>query len=184
MRRPSIRFIGVKGGLNLSTQDTPERVVRSLGKTATVQSFRMTEYNKYGSLSVKLKVDKYTVWIEYMNFRSLFEYELKKSGSIELSIHKCMKILKASATIRTGCTCPDFNYRFKYLASIKKYLAHALGSYEKRPSKITNPNLIGFTCKHNIAALKSSRSVLNVIEKYLINKFRIIYVLDEGDDDE
>ena len=58
--------------------------------------------------------------------------------------------LAMSGDIELHCTCPDFKYRFSYLAFNNKY-----GFFkETRFPKKRNPELKGCACKHCYSALK------------------------------
>lgn len=58
--------------------------------------------------------------------------------------------LAMSGDIEIHCTCPDFKYRFSYLAFNNKY-----GFFkETRFPKKRNPELKGCACKHCYSALK------------------------------
>lgn len=72
--------------------------------------------------------------------------------------------------IRVSCSCPDFKYRFAYVASINDY---NFEEPELIPAKIRNPNNNGSTCKHIVKVLsrpslwkaKVVTGVMNVIRK-------------------
>lgn len=58
--------------------------------------------------------------------------------------------LALSGDIEVYCTCPDFKYRFAYIAFNNKY-----GFFkETRFPKIRNPQMQGCACKHTYSALK------------------------------
>lgn len=50
-----------------------------------------------------------------------------------------------SSDVRVDCTCPDFTYRFSYVASIGQY---KFGDQQGIPAKIRNPQNNGSVCKH------------------------------------
>ena len=178
--RVSIRYIRSKGGLSLANSDTPERVDRSRGYKAIVRGFRMTEYNKYGSLNISMKVGDYSVYLEYEGFKSMIEHGLNEntnSDSLHKLLSKIIYDIHRKGTVRVGCSCPDFIYRYKYLASKKNYLNHAY-TKEQRYPRITNPNLKGFACKHVIASITNTYKILKVCQPYIEDKLVSYYGID------
>ena len=168
-----IKYIGAKGALSTAGTDTPARIVRSNNYSATIKSIRMTEFNKYGSLCISLYVGDYMVYLEYDNFKYLLERILRRKD-LETSVITVIHQVSSRGSIRIGCTCPDFVYRFKYLASKKKYLTHAM-KLEGRPAKITNPDNKGVACKHALIVVKNSTTILSEIIPYLVSRLSGIY---------
>lgn len=184
LSRP-VRYIGVKGGLRLIDHDHPERARRARYYNATILSWRRTEFNKYGSLNLKIRVGTHIVYIEYLNFKPQLDYAFKRfKKDLYKAVDYVINWMMKKGSIRFGCTCPDFTYRFKYLVTKRGLLAHNLKP-ERRPSRITNPNEEGLACKHVYACWKNSRMILEqaidvIMDKYLIDKY---YPDEEGFDD-
>lgn len=185
MDRKYIRYIGSKGGLNLAKLETPDRYDRSSGYKAKIRGVRITEFKKYGSLNVSLIVGNYNVYVEYENFKYLLESKLRKGIDLKLAVSQVVNYLSTKSTVRVFCSCADFTYRYKYLATKRGYLNHATNQ-EKRYPEVRNPNLKGFACKHVIAALNNSKKILSIISPYIIAKLIDYYGYEEvtGDMDE
>lgn len=128
--------------------------------------------------------DNYRVSIRFMNFmdgvRSLFQQfsdRVTKEGGINVS--KTMReIIEVSLDnaltyddIRVDCSCPDFKYRFAYVAYINDYNFSV--PPQTIPALIRNPNNNGSACKHVIKVLsrpslwkaKVVTGVMNVIRR-------------------
>lgn len=128
--------------------------------------------------------DNYRVSIRFMNFmdgvRSLysqFSDRVTKEGGIFVS--KTMReIVSVSIDnaltyddIRVDCSCPDFKYRFAYVAYINDY--NFSTPPQTIPALVRNPNNNGSACKHVIKVLsrpslwkqKVVTGVMNVIKK-------------------
>lgn len=74
--------------------------------------------------------------------------------------------LAMSGDIELHCTCPDFKYRFAYLAFNNKY-----GSFkETRFPKMRNPELKGCACKHCYSALKALPMYFKSIQSDLMKR--------------
>lgn len=127
--------------------------------------------------------DNYRVSIRFMNFmdevRSLynqFSQRVTKEGGIYVS--KTMREIVAVSLdnaltyndIRVDCSCPDFKYRFAYVAYINDY---NFSTPQTIPALIRNPENNGSACKHVIKVLsrptlwkqKVVTAVMNVIKR-------------------
>lgn len=79
---------------------------------------------------------KYTQYIELKEASDMKYFkEFKKRDIIRLFM---------GGDIKVWCSCPDFKYRYKYMAMHKGYGIFG----ENRFPKIRNPNLSGAVCKH------------------------------------
>lgn len=104
---------------------------------------------------------KYIVIIRFEDFmyklRQYYSELLKKSKTSSLTktqqksvISKALVNSLDTSTIRIRCSCPDFRYRFAYVATKGDYI---LGDEETRPARITNPHNKGSMCKHLSAVI-------------------------------
>ena len=74
--------------------------------------------------------------------------------------------LALSGDVEIHCTCPDFKYRFAYIAFNNKY-----GFFkETRFPKKRNPEMKGCACKHTYSALKILPLFFKTIQSDMINK--------------
>ena len=100
--------------------------------------------NRYGWITFHTN-SQYTPGRKYIQYIKLKEakdmkyfHEFNKRDIIRLFM---------SGDLQVSCSCPDFRYRFKYMASQLGY-----GIYrETRFPSIRNPNLNGSVCKHLLA---------------------------------
>lgn len=74
------------------------------------------------------------------------------------------KLLSAfnRSDLKVDCTCPDFGYRFAYVATQKGFKS---GTPENRPAKKTNPSNIGAGCKHVIRLLSNGAWLVKAATK-------------------
>lgn len=127
--------------------------------------------------------DNYRVSIKFMNFmdgvRSLFHQfsdRIRKEGGVNVSktMREIVEVSLDNALtyddIRVDCTCPDFQYRFAYVAYINDY---NFSTPQTIPAEIRNPGNNGSACKHVIKVLsrpslwkaKVVTGVMNVIKR-------------------
>lgn len=111
---------------------------------------------KTDDLDIYFKVKEYTVVIRFVAFvpklRWFYSELLRKTNSDDLSKNQMKFIITKSLVnsldtcdVNIRCSCPDFQYRFAYVATVGKYI---LGDPETRPAVRTNPSNKGSMCKH------------------------------------
>ena len=88
----------------------------------------------------------YQVSIELKDFKEAKDLEINGKT---LSNKEILQ-LSLSGDLKVHCTCPDFKYRFSYLAWKKGYGIIR----EQRYPKVQNRNLQGTACKHTLAVLQ------------------------------
>lgn len=101
---------------------------------------------------------KYRVSVQLLKFmlilRSYYNAnieEINKNGGISKSkvLRKIVEIVLNksldSYDIKIDCTCPDFQYRFAYTATMNGY---KFGDPQNVPAIIRNPENLGGSCKH------------------------------------
>ena len=94
--------------------------------------------------------------------------KLNKGHNLYTAIDLVLNEIIKRGSVRYGCTCKDFIYRFQYIATKKDDLTHML-SPTLEPAKHTNPDNKGLLCKHLSYIFK------NVHKLILDNKDDIIY---------
>lgn len=120
---------------------------------------------------------KYEVSIQMQDFMKLLRmtyknnYErLKSQGGtksklmrklLDMVFNRCFM----DTDLMVNCTCPDFQYRYAYVATL---LGYKFGEPETRPASNRNPNNEGGVCKHVIAVLnRPSQWKQRVITEFL-----------------
>lgn len=101
---------------------------------------------------------KYRVSLQLLRFmeilRSYYRANLEKiqeDGGISNSktLRKVVEVVLNKALdsndVRIDCTCPDFQYRFAYTATLGGY---KFGDRQNTPAVVTNPSNSGSVCKH------------------------------------
>lgn len=131
-------------------------------------------------LRVTCKVGDYWDTVEMQNILYWIQAEAEKNKNYQINTKGVTAAIMNSIDgmdIKVDCTCPDFKYRFAYLAT---KLGYKYGKPENRPAKITNPNDYGAICKHLISMLGNKKwlqqvtgTLMDVIEKRIddVNKF-------------
>lgn len=125
------------------------------------------------SIDVRGETDNYIVKISYGGFLDALKDELKRNND-ELDLRVVIRALVIGFNkneVYLKCTCPDWQYRFHYWATIENYNN---GEPELRPADETNPdNELGAGCKHVLLVLgntswiiKASSVIMNYI-KYI-----------------
>jgi len=102
------------------------------------------------NIPVKGETNNYVVSVTFKGILDAILQEIK-SNKYKLE-YKCIyrAIINAinRQDIYINCTCPDFYYRFSYVATQGRYMA---GAAQGIPAKITNPdNALGAGCKHTL----------------------------------
>ena len=113
--------------------------------------------------------------------------------TLQMVIKALSRAYDSADDVRVNCTCPDYFYRYSYVASRGGY---KFGEPQNIPARITNPNNdIGATCKHLDLLLSNKRwltkaaSVINsFIKAYPAKASAYLYdtysAPDYEDDDE
>lgn len=105
------------------------------------------------------ETDNYTVKISYVGFLELVRKETERSGVCTLKeISRAAINAFNSNDIFIDCSCPDFQYRYRYWRTRQKQNS---AEPENRPSDITNPqDKLGSSCKHVLLVLSNNSWVL------------------------
>lgn len=132
-------------------------------------------------ISVRGETDNYSVRISFGGFLDILRNELKRKNDI-LDLQVIVRALKNGFDrddVYVGCNCPDFYYRFGYVATKNKY-----NSIEPQliPANIRNPHdTLGSACKHTLLVLSNNSwiikcaSVINNYINYMKNNYQKLY---------
>lgn len=162
-----------------SIRQSPERVARSQNYRITgkmqinVDGFLYTD-----RLTVEIPVrgtENYICTIEFNNVIETLARVVDKQhrGNVNFdSVEKALNIaLDEEKDVLVNCTCPDFYYRFSYVATRNGYKK---GKRQNIPAPIRNPHdNKGSFCKHLIMILKNKTWVrkLASVVNYLIKEY-------------
>ena len=141
--------------------------------TAAMNKIDMNKLFTEDILSVGIPVrgetDDYVVTISFVGFLELLQDEISKSDNLsfrEISRAAIKGFNKDDVYI--NCSCPDFAFRYAYVASKNNYNS---GARENRPANITNPNdSLGSGCKHTLLVLNNTSYMIRVaraIDNYI-----------------
>lgn len=101
-----------------------------------------------GSLDIYFNVRSYTDSIRILNFIKRVKWMYRQS-KYRNSFRKMIDIAITQALVRNdmqvNCTCPDFYYRFSYVATLKNF---GFNTNQTIPATIRNPRNRGSICKH------------------------------------
>lgn len=134
----------------------------------TVKEFNQIDMEslfRYSLLTVNVPVqgetDNYLVRIKFGGFLDELHKLVNQTGKFDLkSVTRALINCFDRDDVYIHCTCPDWQYRMSFWASMSKITS---GAPETRPSKITNPrNNLGPGCKHVMLVLSNNRWVLKV----------------------
>lgn len=130
-------------------RDTPERYKRRTdsGDDWKFEQIDLLELQSTGDLSLTFRVKTYRVQLKILKYSQTLDQYLtgKYSKDIRKAIRKSVEYAMKYNHIQVVCDCPDFKYRFAYMATQKGY---GLDTHEDRPANITNPRSKGGLCKH------------------------------------
>lgn len=124
-------------------------------------------YFKVHNYQVVLRIVDLKVVLDYVSDSSKYKNDIDKI--VKYTLDYCLK----HNDIEVTCDCPDFTYRFSYMASQKDY---KFGDKESRPSLTRNPkNKVGL-CKHIILILnapsKWTKRVSTVLRNYVKESYK------------
>ena len=158
---------------------------RFSSSTREFNQIDMNEFFKNNILTVGVPVtgetSNYIVTMSFGNILDIIQRQVERANGI-LDLRTIVRSLITafnSDNVYIRCTCPDWQYRMGYWASVNKII---VGSKENRPSKITNPgNKLGPGCKHVMLVLSNTgwlikvASVINNYIKYMERSQKRLY---------
>lgn len=159
--------------LDKSKKDTPEKFARRTeiqNSEWSLMRVGLLELLATEDLYIYFKVRDYRVDLRIIGFKPILNQYLtgKFSKDIDKAITRALNHCLRYNHIQLKCSCPDFRYRYAYMATIKGY---GFDVDENRPANITNPNNRGGICKHAAKILNSpslwSKRVVTVIKQYV-----------------
>lgn len=196
MRITSVLEYSSRELLDLSRHDTPERYKRRLeiGPTKVIDS--SIDYDT-GNAIIRLITHDHEQELQVQDFVGLVAEEILtkyKDGiprtQLVRVVKVAMRLLLEHGDILVDCACPDYKYRFNWLA--KNYgfaLRDRIVGYDYPPDK-ANPRKIGGICKHITKCLsrqtqwsdQASRKLINQLLEH--DKFMATVILPDKVDDE
>lgn len=143
-------------------------------KTKNYNKINMNKFFKDDVLDVEVPVNgetaNYVVRISFTGLLDCLRKQIQRANGVLNSGVATRALIDCfnRNDVYTYCTCPDYQYRIGYWASVNDLI---VGEKETRPSKITNPNdKLGPACKHICQVLSNSydwiRKVSAVINNY------------------
>ncbi len=159
--------------LDKSKKDTPDKFNRRTEISNDEWSLLrvgLLELMASEDLYIYFKVRDYRVDLRIVKFKPILEKYLngKYKGDTTKAITKALNHSLRYNHIQVSCSCPDFKYRYSYMATIKNY---GLDTDELRPANITNPKNKGGLCKHIMKVLNSpslwSKKVVTALKSYV-----------------
>lgn len=152
--------------LDKSKRETPDKFNRRTeinNEDWSLLRVGLLEFLATEDLYIYFKVKDYRVDVKIVKFKPLLEQYLegKYKGDVTKAITKALNHSLRYNHIQVNCSCPDFKYRYAYMATVKNY---GLDTEEIRPASRTNPNNKGGVCKHiarvlNVPSLWSKKVV-------------------------
>lgn len=130
-----------------------------IGDNWSLYRVGLLELDLTDDLCIFFKVNSYKVSLRILKFNPLLfkyvggKYKNTKTKAIEKAIRWGLRYNH----IQVACDCPDFRYRFAYMATQKGY---GFNTVEGRPANIRNPKNKGGICKHIV-------KILNVPSKWI-----------------
>lgn len=121
-------------------------------------------------LATKVSVGDYECIVAYKGVLSNLKDIVKRQPKHNVTLQSVIRAVNTAiddTDILVDCTCPDFQYRFAYLAT--KY-GYKYGKPETRPANITNPDDDkGAMCKHLTMLLSNKRWLIKL--STIVNDF-------------
>lgn len=169
-----------------SLRQSPERVARSQNYSITGKIIvDVDNLLDKDQLVVTIPVNQYKCTIQFNNvietIAKVADRQTKGNVNFDTVETALNKALDDEKNLLVNCTCPDFYYRFSYVASENGY--YQPSKKQKIPAPIRNPrDDKGSFCKHLIMILKNKKWVrkLASVVNYLIKEYylRILQVYD------
>ena len=170
-----------------SVRHSPERVQRSKDyKITGKMEVDVDEFINKDIVIVEIPVNEYICTLEFTNLLETLIKVVDKQhrGNVNLdSVTKAIRVaLDDEQNLKINCTCPDFYYRFSYVATRNGYKN---GKRQQIPASIRNPHdSLGSCCKHLLMILKNKQwvrkfaSVINYLVKEYYYDILQMYDLD------
>jgi hypothetical protein len=154
--------------------ETPLRYKKRIEYARHIKPIVMTRdlFISTGTLVVPMEIGDYVVTININGVLPLIREELDKQNKTypdRMLVYKALRRAVDTSQVYVNCTCPDYKYRFRYLATRNKY---NYGTPETRPANITNPDNNGSVCKHITAALTRPSQWLKYVAGWISTEVR------------
>jgi len=107
----------------------------------------------------------YSVTLRFEGFVPIVQYFLNHiDDELYEVVDAAISYVADSHDTHVYCSCPDFRYRFRYLATVDGYNA---GPSENRFPEIRNPGLEGAACKHVAKVLSKTHRWKRRLAKFV-----------------
>lgn len=146
----------VKELLDMAKRDTERRFEKRL--QYTIDDYGGIDFGELerGHLQIYFLVkgtQDYRITVKFENFvpllksdRFIYRRDVQMKGiSYSHVIKICLQEVVDTFDVKVACECPDFHYRFAYIATQQNI---KVTEPEHRPPDITNPERVGYVCKH------------------------------------
>lgn len=188
----SLRYISELNRRELvlkSLNQSPERVSRSQEYHITGKmQINVDQFIYTDRITVEIPVNQYICTIEFNNvietIAKVADRQHRGNVNFDTVETALNTALDEEKDLLVNCTCPDFYYRFSYVATKNGYKN---GKRQRKPAPIRNPrDNKGSFCKHLIMILKNKKWVrkLASVVNYLIKEYYYdilqIYDLDSS----
>ena len=161
--------------LDRSKKDTPDKFSRRTeisDSEVSLLRVGLIELRDTDDLYIYFKVRNYRVDLRIIDFKpTLAKYlQGRFEGDLTKAITRALNHGLNYNHIQVSCTCPDFMYRYAYMATLKGY---GLNTNETRPATQRNPKNKGGLCKHIMKVINApsswSKKVVTTIKAYVKN---------------
>lgn len=159
------------GLLFIFKKDTPDRFRRRLKvSVSSISDINFYRLRDEGVLEFTIDVvghrgTIYSVTIEMNEFVKILREAVENQKPLYRAVERAIRNCLNRADIKVNCTCPDFIYRFAYVATIKQFKS---GQPELRPALQTNPDNKGSVCKHIARVLMGTDKWIRPLRKRLL----------------
>lgn len=126
------------------------------------------------NLVMEFRVGDYITTLEIIDFLVVLDGFMNSGIQLPSALDKAFNWSMKTADVTLDCTCPDFKYRYAYVATQKDY---KFGAGETRPAKKTNPKNKGRACKHILSVLNRPSNFKSQVSKLLMTALRDRYDL-------
>jgi len=121
-----------------------------------------------GDFKAHFTIGDYETTIKLEGFLEILKNHLSPEDTDRFKrVKKALSEAVNENEIHIHCTCPDFRYRFQYMATRGGYLATPPGDPENRPPDLRNPERRGAVCKHLAHLLNRPSEWYPYVAKYI-----------------
>lgn len=133
----------------------------------TAMSPHLDIYFEIHTYRSSIRLEDFTDYLK-KNYRQ-GNYDLDEYADVKKLVDATLKEAIDRADLQVDCTCPDFRYRFAYVATKGRF---KLGKPENRPARKTNPNNEGSVCKHLARVMNIPSKWINKVATAVVRSIR------------